>query len=362
MHSTGRVGGARVGYRPELDGVRGIAVLAVLLFHLSFLAGGFGVVGGGGFLGVDVFFVLSGMLITSLLVAEWEATGSVSLSGFYDRRVRRLIPALVVLIAADVAYRQVVDGHGVHVLRQLWSVVTYSTVGHAATPPPTGLSHLWTLVIEWEFYLVWPLVLLLLLRRGMRVEQIGSVAAVLALATAVMRAVLFHHSGGNWIFAYHFAGYRLDELLLGACVGLLNTRPQVAPWLRTGGLVVVLVMVSRVRYPQHWLYLGGMTALALATAAVVQPRTRPWALDAVLTWPPLVALGRISYSLYLWSVPVISQTAARTVGWPLAARVVLSVVLSFGLAVASYELVERRFRKSRRGSPPKALSATHLGV
>jgi len=340
---------ARLGYRPELDGVRAIAVLAVLLFHLAFMAHWLGHLAKGGFLGVDVFFVLSGMLITELIVADAHNQPMASLRGFYRRRSLRLLPALILMLAIAVVYYQVTRSTGRATLSGLWAVVTYVTTGHASHPFPAGVSQVWTLVVEWEFYLVWPAVLVTLLARNVSRRWIGIGAAAAAVVTTLIRAALFDHDGGNFILSYHLAWLRFDELLVGCSLALLAGSFRVPGWLRTVGLVAILAAISRATYADHWLYLGGMFGLAIATAAVVAPRNSGgWWADRILASPPMVWIGRLSYSLYLWSVPAVAEVGRRGGSIPLVLRVAVATVVSFALAAASYYLVEKRLRLPSR--------------
>ena len=336
----------RLSYRPELDGVRAIAVLGVLGFHLSFMDPRLRYIAGGGFLGVDVFFVLSGMLITQLLLAEYAQTGSLGLPGFYARRARRLLPALAALLVIYLVYSSLVHSDGGAILRGLWSELSYETTGQLTAPYPNGISQTWTLVVEWEFYLIWPFVMWALLRRGSR-QTLLAVTVGLALLDAVARGLVYHHNH-DFILGYHLAGFRIDELLIGSALAQLPRPSRVPTAVRTVAAAGVLVAIGAARYPQSWLYLGGMTALALATAAVIAPGTGGWFGQWVLSLPPLVWLGRISYSLYLWHVPAVTEIGHRTTGWPNPIRVVVSIAVSLLLASASYYLVEQRFRRSSR--------------
>jgi peptidoglycan/LPS O-acetylase OafA/YrhL len=340
---------ARLGYRPELDGVRAIAVLAVLFFHLAFMAHWLGHVAQGGFLGVDVFFVLSGMLITELLVADAHNAPAASLRGFYLRRSLRLLPALILMLAIVGSYYEISRSTGRATLWGLWAVVTYVTTAHASHPFPAGVSHVWTLVVEWEFYLVWPAVLVTLLARNISRRVIGLGVLVVAAGVTLIRAALFHHDGHNFILSYHLSWLRFDELLVGCALALLGGSLRVPGWLRTIGLAGVLAAISRATYPDHLLYFGGMFALAIATACVVAPRhDRTWWADRLLASPPLVWIGKLSYSLYLWSVPAVAEVGRRGGSLPLALRVIVAIAVSFALAAASYYLVERRFRLPSR--------------
>lgn len=340
--------GPTLRYRPELDGVRAIAVLAVLGFHFSFAIGWFTHAFRGGFVGVDIFFVLSGMLITELLVHEHLTQGSVSLRGFYRRRSQRLLPALAVFLVATPVYFSLAHHHGQVTLKTFGSVISYVTVGHLTAPFTSGVSQVWTLVVEWEFYLIWPLLLVTLLRRGVPVRTIGYGAATLALAITGTRAIAYHFDGHDFGLNYYLAALRFDQLLLGCAIGLLGAIPAVPWWLRTLGLADLLVIIAHAQVQDAWMSNGGTILIAVAAGYVVQPRTDRWWLDSVLASPPLVWIGKLSYSLYLWSVPVTSEIAKHTTSWSAAVRVPLFLAGSFAVASASYYLVERRFRLPSR--------------
>jgi peptidoglycan/LPS O-acetylase OafA/YrhL len=334
-------------YRPELDGVRAIAVLAVLGFHLSFTAHRLVHLFRGGFLGVDIFFVLSGMLITELLVSDYLRNGTVSLGGFYRRRAQRLLPALATFLVIVSAYFALVGAHHGKTLRSLGTIVVYVTTGHLSGVFDAGISHVWTLVVEWEFYLIWPAVLALALRRGVSIKKLGYAAAATAVAITCARAALLL-ADGNTALNYYLAWLRFDELLVGCAVGLLHARPQAPSLLRTVALAGLFAVISQAVVTDHWLYFGGMLAIAICAAAVVQVREQPWWFDRVLVSPPMVWTGKLSYSLYLWSVPVVSQISVHASGWPTVLRVIACIVVSFSFAAASYYLVERRFRMPSR--------------
>jgi peptidoglycan/LPS O-acetylase OafA/YrhL len=339
----------RLAYRPELDGVRAVAVLAVMGYHLSGTAPFLNHFFRGGFFGIDVFFVLSGMLITELLVNEHLRHGSASLRAFYRRRSRRLLPGLLAFLVVAIGYEQLAHGTGFVTINGLGSVVSFVTAGHArSTPFPPGVQQVWTLVIEWEFYLVWPVVLIALLRVGLPVWTIGCAAFAGAVAVGLVRRWMFL-SSGDYILSHYLAWLRADQLLVGCAIGLLGARPQAPRWLRTVAFGAVLYVLTRATSAQHWWYLGGSVGLAIATAAIVQPRTKPWLIDRVLASRPLVWTGKVSYSLYLWN-GLLASVVGREPSWPLAVRVAGFLLGSFGLAAASYYLVERRFRLPSRRS------------
>jgi peptidoglycan/LPS O-acetylase OafA/YrhL len=342
----------KLAYRPELDGVRAIAVLAVLLYHLAPMSGSIDRIARGGFLGVDVFFVLSGMLITDLLVADARVEGS-RLQRFYLRRTRRLIPAVVVMLAVAVIYYQVRYGTAGAILHGLGSLVLFVTTGHwFGGQFPGGISHVWTLIVEWEYYLVWPVVLLFLLARGVSKKTLAMGAFATAIGLTIARAAAYHASGGDWNVNYHLAWLRFDELLVGCAVTLAASSMRITPpnWVRTAGLVVIFGTIALTRANTGYLYEGGMLAVALGTAAVVAPRDGAWWADRILASPPMVWIGKLSYSIYLWSVPVITEVVIRR-SWSPHARIVLGVAVTFVLSAGSYYLVERRFRlPSRRAA------------
>src|SRR4051794_25064708 len=310
---------------PALDGLRGLAVLAVVLYHG-------GVAGlGGGFLGVDAFFVLSGFLITSLLLVEWGSTGAVSLRRFWERRARRLLPALVVLLLAVVALARWTDQASVVASRgdvgatlayvQNWHLITAGHGYFAQSALPSSLQHTWSLSIEEQFYLGWPLLLgavFLAARRRTRgrrppdpqtrarVLRLLLAATLLAAAASTADMVLRFDPDADPSPLYYGTDTRAGSLLLGASLALvlaLRARREDVP-LRRGphatlalagwtSVLVVAVLWVRAEGSSPWLYRGGMAlgeiavVLVIATV-VVQPRS---VLARLLSWRPLRALG-----------------------------------------------------------------------
>jgi peptidoglycan/LPS O-acetylase OafA/YrhL len=377
---------------PALDGLRGLAVLAVVLYHG-------GVAGlGGGFLGVDAFFVLSGFLITSLLLVEWSSTGTVSLRRFWERRARRLLPALVVLLLAVVALARWTDQASVVASRgdvaatlayvQNWHLITAGHGYFAQSALPSSLQHTWSLSIEEQFYLVWPLLLgaaFLAARRRTggrrapdprtraRVLRLLLAATLLAAAASTADMVLRFDPGADPSTLYYGTDTRAGGLLLGASLALAlalradRATPAAARRDHAGmalagwtGVLAVAVLWVRAEGSSPWLYRGGMAlgevAVVLVIATVVlQPDS---VLARVLSWRPLRALGVVSYGVYLWHWPLFALlTASRTGlhGVPLlAARLVVTLVV----AAVSLWLVERPLRTGRApAGAPRALLA-----
>jgi peptidoglycan/LPS O-acetylase OafA/YrhL len=358
-----------LGYQPALDGLRALAVLGVLLYHaqVSWVPGGF--------LGVDAFFVLSGFLITSLLVDEWRKHGRIDLRAFWVRRARRLLPALVLVVIAVGAYALFVarpdeldrirgDAFGSLLYVANWRQLFESSYfAQLATPSP--LRHTWSLGIEEQWYLVWPLALLVALRftRSRRWVVIALTAG-LAFGSALLMALLFDPSDPSRV--YYGTDTRAQALLVGAGLALLVMRPRGRPRQAraTAGMigleVVGIIAVgylgwlwTHVADTSTWMYSGGFLVEALAVAALIAAATRPYSpiLGPLLSVAPLRAIGRISYGVYLWHWPVyVYLTPARTGlgdGPLLAAR----LAVTFGLAVLSYRLVEQPIRHRTLGRP-----------
>ncbi|HEX6475808.1 MAG TPA: acyltransferase family protein, partial [Acidimicrobiales bacterium] len=337
-------------------------------------------------LGVDLFFVLSGYLITSLLVGERMASGGIGFRAFWARRARRLLPALLLLLLVLAVYAGL-GGPGLDrsALRpdalatlfysanwhQVFAHQSHFTQFASASP----LRHTWSLAIEEQFYLIWPLILLGLLAvaRGRRVVLLVA-TGLLGAGSAVLMAVLYH-PGIDPSRVYYGTDTRAFELVVGAAlaVALAGRRPvhgrsgrgvlQGAGVLAMGLLVYGLVAVGG---PPGWLYEGGLfgacVLVAIVIASVVQPRPGP--LGAVLSLSPLRFLGIISYGLYLWHWPVLVLATEATTGisgYPLK---VLQVGLTLALATASYYLVERPVRRAtftgwkRRSVAPVGVAAT----
>src|ERR1051326_5726554 len=264
----------RLGYRPALDGLRGIAILAVLAFHTHHIFG-WSILKGGN-VGVDIFFVLSGFLITALLIEEWQGSGEISLKGFYWRRVLRLVPALLVLLAILYLFADVflpVSEAG-DTRRSIPVAFFYaSDFGLAFFQLRLGaLQHTWSLAIEEHFYLVWPLFLVAALKFGSSRKRLVVITLSMAAASAVHRAVL-HQLGAPSVRTYYGIDTRADALLIGCAAGMCvcwgflraqSVRPLVIP----AGVLIVTLMVAT-SYASSFMHLGGFALLATAAAAII---------------------------------------------------------------------------------------------
>jgi peptidoglycan/LPS O-acetylase OafA/YrhL len=339
----------RLGYRPALDGVRAIAILMVLLVHTGafLIPGPDDHVLPGGALGVDLFFVLSGFLITSLLLERRGERHPIA--SFYLRRALRLLPAVVVLLVGT-AVIALAEGEPARTVANTFAaVLTYTTNWAllAGVSIERHLTHLWSLAIEEQFYAVWPLVLLGVLATARGRTQLLWLTLGLALASAVWRAALWE-SGHGWERLYLRTDVRADSLLIGAALAQLPWRRVAAVstrWRTVAGgaaLVALLAAAETLKASSAVLYLGGYSVVAIL-AAVLIAAVLPGggALATTLGAAPAVAVGRLSYSLYLWHFPIFIVVGEHTGGWATAPRVVVAWALTFAVAAASYRLVER---------------------
>jgi peptidoglycan/LPS O-acetylase OafA/YrhL len=360
-----------------LDGLRGAAVLAVVLYHFA------PDLAPGGFLGVDVFFVLSGFLITSLLVHEREHRQAISLLRFWIRRARRLLPALVlVLLAVGTATLQLSDRGqarrvGIDSLatlgyvanwRFIWSEQSYVERILRTTPSP--VRHTWSLAIEEQFYLAWPLIVVAVgaavtavaRRRGTSGNALfrRSLVAVCAVvgAASLVRMVTLFSGTGDVNRVYYGTDSHAFLLLLGAGLGALSAGE---PFVRArgrrralviaggGAAVALVVAMATVDATTRGLYQGGYGVLGLVMlvvlAAAAQPGTNP--LGALLSWSPLVGLGLISYGVYLWHWPAVVWLTADSTGLDGAALFAVRTAATLAVSLASYHLVEQPIRSGR---------------
>jgi peptidoglycan/LPS O-acetylase OafA/YrhL len=363
-------------YRAGLDGLRAIAVLLVLLFHLDRLSGGN--------LGVDLFFAISGWLITWRLLAERDRTGGIALGHFWAARVRRLMPAALTIIAAVLVCWRVV-GIDVPSLRRdalfatfwasNWGTISGGGDYWARFGEPSPLTHFWSLAIEEQFYLVWPLlvvgVLTVLKRRPRAV--IAGLAASLAVVSIVLLVALYDPA--NPTAAYMNTFTRAHSLLIGATAGALTAlRPSGdGPGGLRGGTsarrvaplaaLVVVVMVAASSKDSEWLFRWGFPVFAVAaTVVVVAVADGLWA--PALTWRPLRWLGDRSYGIYLWHWPVILLLSGDRFPTDGVLRDLVRVACSLLLADLSYRFVEQPIRSRRRltGWRGPAATVAALGV
>lgn len=348
-------------YYPGLDGVRALAVAAVVAYHL-------GVPGvGGGLLGVGVFFTLSGYLITSLLIGEHARHGRIRLGQFWIRRARRLLPAVVVVLAVVLLATALVNRSDLGRMlgsagAALFYVANWHTIAagdsyFARFQAPDPLGHLWSLAIEEQFYLLWPVLLLVLpvLARGRKVWVVR-ITMLLALASFVLLAVLAQPGMDN-TRAYEGTDTRAGGLLLGAAAAMvwpLGSRPSagdrltVRGWDVAGllGLGAIAALITMTDQYSMSLYRGGLLALTVATIAVVVAVGQPGSiLGRLLGIAPLRWIGERSYGIYLWHLPVMIFVGPRLGDLSPRWRGVVLVAMILLISALSWILVEDPIRK-----------------
>ena len=341
---------------PGLDGVRALAVLAVMGFHegASELSGGF--------LGVDVFFVLSGFLITDLLATQYDRAGGANLKDFWSRRARRLLPALALMLVVVTAAATVIEpGQGASLRQSLLAAVTYTsnwyqilhhvsyfaTLGLFTAPPP--LDHLWSLAIEEQFYLIWPVLLWLIILRlnGRRAR----VTATLILAALSALAMALEYSPGDPSLVYYGTDTHASALLIGAAVALafplatVMSLPaaQVRRLDAAGviGLVLLAWAAGHFSGNDRAVYPFGLILAAVGAAGLVAAAAGTGVIAAMTSLPPLRWVGIRSYGIYLWHWPVIALAGAITGPGPTSPWLwLIEAGVSIALACASWEFVE----------------------
>jgi peptidoglycan/LPS O-acetylase OafA/YrhL len=348
-------------YWPALDGLRGLAVAGVLLFHA-----GFGWAKGG-FLGVSAFFTLSGFLITTLLLTEWRDTGAISLRRFWARRVRRLMPVALLALAGIVAFGALVaDADQTRALRfdvlaalgdvANWRFIFSGQSYAGLFTAPSPVLHFWSLAIEEQFYLCFPLLALLALRaRGRRALAITLV--VLAMGSIMVGRFLFDH-GASDDRLYYGTDTRAFELLSGALLAVVLSgsgavaRRARGAVVQVAGALALVAMVglwAAVDQSDAFLYRGGLLVHALLASVVIAAAVAPGGpVRALLRREPLRRLGLVSYGVYVYHWPLFLWLDADRTGLTRLPLFVLRVAVTVALAVCSYRLLERPIRSGRR--------------
>jgi peptidoglycan/LPS O-acetylase OafA/YrhL len=353
--------------------LRAVAVVAVIVYHLnpSWLPGGY--------LGVDVFFVISGYLITSLLLSEFHRAGRVNVAGFWRRRARRLLPAVAVLLLAVTALAAFFARDALGELRadvpasifyvMNWRLVFQHASYTSSFGRPPLLQHLWSLSVEEQFYLLWPPLLLILLRRRFTRRRIAWVAISGAALSAALMAVLFSRTDPSRV--YFASPTHAQGLLIGCALAA-----AVPPWrmtaavspaarrlLERAGVAAMLVVLTGLvffRFESAFTYRGGMVLVDLATSVVIATVAHPASrLGAGLARQPLRWLGLRSYSLYLWHWPIFMMTRpGLDLAWSTLATVGLRLGLTAGAAELSYRYIEQPWREGRAQLALKARLAS----
>ena len=350
-------------HRRDIEGLRALAVIAVIAYHAGVP------LTGGGFVGVDVFLVISGFLITSLLLTEWDGSGRISLTRFYARRARRLLPISAAVLAATGLASVIwleptrLDELGVDILAASGFAVNLVLAGRgtdylAAELAPSAIQHYWSLAVEEQFYVLWPALILIALRLGRR-TAVGAVVALTA-ASALASALL---TGQLPTWSYFGLHTRAWELGLGALLAVTLTATRRAPEnLRAGlgwiGLVAIGIAIATFDRVEH--FPGTWAALPVIGAALVliSGDDNPRGVARLLRLSPLQWAGSRSYSLYLWHWPALVIGAAAIGREPGPLATVALVATSIALAEIGFRLIENPIRRSPRLACRSGLSLT----
>lgn len=346
---------------PGLDGLRAIAVIAVIIYHLN------PQVLSGGFLGVDTFFVISGFLITSLLIHEYNETGRIDLKNFWIRRFKRLIPAVVFLLMVLVSYMSVFHLERLMAIKSdviaalvymsnWWFIIEDVSYFEALEAHP--LKHLWSLAIEEQFYIIWPLVLLLMLVLVKRMGRIWLITFILSVVSLIAMVVISEPLGDN-SRVYFGTDTRAHSLLIGVMLAYIfppfrlktqidRTSSAVLNSIGVISLGVLIYMFTFVSASHYWIYAGGLYLIAAITTLLIAASVHPTTFFATkfLGNPLFVWIGKRSYSLYLWHYPIIVLSNTYFIqGQVPIYMVIIQIILTLVMAEISYRFIEQPFRR-----------------
>jgi peptidoglycan/LPS O-acetylase OafA/YrhL len=357
-------------YMPGLDGLRAIAVLAVIAFHLDF---GWAP---GGLLGVGIFFTLSGYLITDILLAQFARRGAIKLGRFWLGRARRLLPALFLMLLIVLAWVTIFgpaqpDQFRKSVVSAIfyvnnWQQIAANVSYFARFAPEQPLNHLWSLSVEEQFYIFWPFLLLIGLKlfperqaNGLR-PKLALWTLALAIASSILMAILYHPSLDP-SRVYYGTDTRAAGLLFGAALAMVWPSRRLTKKITRGarknldllgcaGLLIIAIMIWRTGEFSQFLYRGGFVVLSLATVMVLMPLAHPACrLGTVIGCKPMRWIGVRSYGIYLWQTPVIVLTSPQGPHGRSLVRDVLQLAAIFIIAALSWKYVEEPIRHGAIG-------------
>ena len=351
-------------YMPGLDGLRALAVFAVIAFHLSLPFAP------GGFLGVTLFFVLSGYLITDLLLSEWTINNKINFKDFYIRRGKRLLPSIYFLLICLTAYISIFAPDFLSNLKSdilpaafsfsNWWYIFNKIPYFESFASPSLFIHFWSLAVEVQFYLIWPFLLFLMQRFIHRKWLKIAITAALAILSAALMGVLYE-PGGDPSRIYYGTDTRVFSLLLGTILAFILPSvklAQAAQKKRTRlildiigvvTLLTILFMCYYITQYDDFLYYGGMVVFSIISALLVAAAAAPSTITArFFSFKPLLFIGKISYGVYLWQFPVIVITNTMFESSSINILLcVFQVAVTIGLATASYYLIEMPIRKRK---------------
>ncbi len=348
-------------YVPSIDGLRALAVLAVIAYHLNFSWAQ------GGFIGVDIFFVLSGYLITNILLTQWENENTIHLKEFWLRRFRRLIPAAYLMIIVVVIFAVLFNRELLTTLRgdaiasffymSNWWFIFHNVSYFDSFGLPSPLKNLWSLAIEEQFYLVWPLFLYGFLKWIKNPKWLLRIILIIALLSAILMAVLYT-PGSDPSRVYYGTDTRLFDLLIGCALAFVWPFNRLSPKIPrqsklalnisgTISIVLFCILVYTMNEYQPFLYRGGLLLVAILGVLMIAAIAHPSCyLSRLFSFRPLRWIGTRSYGIYLWHYPIITLTTPVTeIGQPSLLRAFFQVTATFIIAELSFRFVETPIRK-----------------
>ena len=357
--------GSKKRYIPAIDGLRAFAVFAVILYHMG------APFARGGLLGVTVFFVISGYLITGLLTAEWESTGTINLPQFWFRRIRRLFPAIFLVIVVMAAVYSFASPLLLTKMRpdiipglfwfENWWYILRDLSYFEAAGAPSPLTHFWSLAIEEQFYLVWPILLLTAYKLGANKKLVRRACLVLAAISALAMAIMYDPAGDP-SRVYYGTDTRAFSLLIGAWLsfawpgsqlteeGTRNVPSRSVAILDGVGLAAFLGIIAMCVFISGYadfMYYGGLVICSILSAVVIAVLAHPRSLFArIAGLKPFVWIGQRSYGMYLWHFPIIvllQPRNATSLPWWI---YIIEIALIIGISHLSYEFVETPIRKN----------------
>ncbi|AYV69990.1 acetyltransferase [Niallia circulans] len=347
-------------YMSGLDGLRAISVLAVIAYHLNIKYFQ------GGLLGVGIFFVISGYLITDQIITEWQRQDSFNLLHFWKRRVKRLIPAVIWMLFCVSIWLLIFDFERLQSLKGAffssifyvnnWWLIFHKVSYFENFGPPSPIGHLWSLSIEEQFYLIWPVILMVGLKKGKDRSKLTIWVLFAAILSALWMAWVYV-PGTDPSRVYYGTDTRAFGLLIGVSLAFVwpsqKLSYQVSKQARylldfAGGTCLLLIILMIVNWNKYdiFLYRGGFVLLSVVTTILIAALAHPASsIGKWLSWKPLRWIGVRSYSLYLWHFPVIILSSTSNIEHTSIFHITVQVALSFILAAISYKYIEEPFRR-----------------
>jgi peptidoglycan/LPS O-acetylase OafA/YrhL len=355
----------RLGREPGLDGLRAVAVLIVFASHVeAFLPLSTLLVVPGGTVGLDPFFILSGFLITALLLKEQSQYGTIMRWNFYKRRMVRLFPPLFFLLIANVAIAVALNAWSRQELNSLLSVTFYYSNYYQASSKSLfcsnlspGYEHLWSLSFEEQFYLIWPWIVIffLTIKRSLRTVTIVILGTIAVIG---IHRGLGYYGPQSWCYEFHATQDRADALLWGCLAAHLWVRGrEPTKWIRILVWPAALLLLACLPFTDltgPFLYRGGFDAIDLSSAIILLAVLGgTWSGRKIFEWKPLAKLGLIAYAFYLWHVTIFDEIGRIDNGWNYELRVLVAFSWTLTMALISWFLLERPLQRWVHRTTPR---------